>query len=391
MKKPELTKKGQFFDYSTLIIVFVLLAFGLVMIYSTSSYSAAATYGDSAFYFKKQLMATLLGLAAMMIMSFVPYQKIYRFAVPVYAITILTVFLIKTGLGLDVKGATRWVKIGPLSFQPAEAVKLGTIIILAAFASFSGKYMAKTRQNIFFLIIALIPALLLFVITNNLSSAIIVVGIAYIMLIVSNPRPKWIYVVSIIGVVAVTALLVYVFNNLDPTSDSNFRFKRLFAWRDPEHFASETGYQTIQAMYAIGSGGFFGKGLGNSIQKLGFIPEAHNDMIFSIVCEELGLFGAICIIILFILLIYRFMVVANTAPDLFGSLLVVGVLAHIGIQVILNIAVVTNTIPNTGISLPFISYGGTSVCFLLVEIGIVLNVSRQIRVPVYTTNNRRGE
>ena len=144
-------------------------------------------------------------------------------------------------------------------------------------------------------------------------------------------------------------------------------------------------------MYAIGSGGFFGKGLGNSIQKLGFIPEAHNDMIFSIVCEELGLFGAICIIILFILLIYRFMVVANNAPDLFGSLLVVGVLAHIGIQVILNIAVVTNTIPNTGISLPFISYGGTSVCFLLVEIGIVLNVSRQIRVPVYTTNNRRGE
>lgn len=149
MKKPELTKKGQFFDYSTLIIVFVLLAFGLVMIYSTSSYSAAATYGDSAFYFKKQLMATLLGLAAMMIMSFIPYQKIYRFAVPVYVITILTVFLVKTGLGLDVKGATRWVKIGPLSFQPAEAVKLGTIIILAAFASFSGKYMAKTRQNIF--------------------------------------------------------------------------------------------------------------------------------------------------------------------------------------------------------------------------------------------------
>ena len=379
MKKPELTKKGQFFDYSTLIIVFVLLAFGLVMIYSTSSDSAAATYGDSAFYFKKQLMATLLGLAAMMIMSFIPYQKI------------LTVLLVKTGLGLDVKGATRWVKIGPLSFQPAEAVKLGTIIILAAFASFSGKYMAKMRQNIFFLIIALIPALLLFVITNNLSSAIIVVGIAYIMLIVSNPRPRWIYIVSVIGIVAVTALLVYVFNNLDPTSDSNFRFKRLFAWRDPEHFASETGYQTIQAMYAIGSGGFFGKGLGNSIQKLGFIPEAHNDMILSIVCEELGLFGAICIIILFILLIYRFMVVANNAPDLFGSLLVVGVLAHIGIQVILNIAVVTNTIPNTGISLPFISYGGTSVCFLLVEIGIVLNVSRQIRVPVYTTNNRRGE
>ena len=379
MKKPELTKKGQFFDYSTLIIVFVLLAFGLVMIYSTSSYSAAATYGDSAFYFKKQLMATLLGLAAMMIMSFVPYQKIYRFAVPVYVITILTVFLVKTGLGLDVKGATRWVKIGPLSFQPAEAVKLGTIIILAAFASFSGKYMAKMRQNIFFLIIALIPALLLFVITNNLSSAIIVVGIAYIMLIVSNPRPRWIYIVSVIGIVAVTALLVYVFNNLDPTSDSNFRFKRLFAWRDPEHFASETGYQTIQAMYAIGSGGFFGKGLGNSIQKLGFLPESHNDMIFAIICEELGLFGALCVIALFVMLIVQLRYIANHARDRYGALVVTGVMTHIAVQMIINIGVVTNVIPNTGVPLPFISYGGSSTLFLLAEIAIVLNVSKSAK------------
>ena len=379
MKKPELTKKGQFFDYSTLIIVFVLLAFGLVMIYSTSSYSAAAAYGDSAFYFKKQLMATLLGLAAMMIMSFVPYQKIYRFAVPVYVITILTVFLVKTGLGLDVKGATRWVKIGPLSFQPAEAVKLGTIIILAAFASFSGKYMAKMRQNIFFLIIALIPALLLFVITNNLSSAIIVVGIAYIMLIVSNPRPRWIYIVSVIGIVAVTALLVYVFNNLDPTSDSNFRFKRLFAWRDPEHFASETGYQTIQAMYATGSGGFFGKGLGNSIQKLGSVPEAQNDMIFSIICEELGIFGGIIVLLLYAYLLYRLFFIAQNAPDLFGSLIVTGIFIHIALQVILNIAVVLNLMPNTGVTLPFISYGGTSIVFLMLEMAIALSVARQIK------------
>jgi cell division protein FtsW len=138
----------------------------------------------------------------------------------------------------------------------------------------------------------------------------------------------------------------------------------------------------LQALYAIGSGGFFGKGLGNSIQKLGFIPEAQNDMIFSVVCEELGLFGGICLMVLFIIMIWRFMVIANNAPDLFGSMLVVGVLAHIAIQVILNIAVVTNTIPNTGITLPFISYGGTSVMFLLIEMALVLNVSSKIRVPV---------
>ena len=215
--------------------------------------------------------------------------------------------------------------------------------------------------------------------SNNLSTAVIILGIGVLLIFVANPRYLQFLALGGAGIGFIAVFL----------AAESYRLERLAIWRDPEKY--EKGFQTIQGLYAIGSGGIFGKGFGNSLQKLGFVPEAQNDMIFSIVCEELGLFGAICIIILFILLIYRFMVVANNAPDLFGSLLVVGVLAHIGIQVILNIAVVTNTIPNTGISLPFISYGGTSVCFLLVEIGIVLNVSRQIRVPVYTTNNRRGE
>ncbi len=158
------------------------------------------------------------------------------------------------------------------------------------------------------------------------------------------------------------------------------RGTRILAWLDPEAYASGKGFQTLQALYAIGSGGILGKGLGQSMQKLGFIPEAQNDMIFSIICEELGLFGAISILLMFVLLIWRFMVIANNASDLFGALLVVGVMGHIAIQVILNVAVVTNTIPNTGISLPFISYGGTSVLFLLVEIGIVLSVGKGIRL-----------
>ena len=156
--------------------------------------------------------------------------------------------------------------------------------------------------------------------------------------------------------------------------------RRIHVWLDPTQYAQEGGYQVLQGLYAIGSGGLFGKGLGESIQKLGFVPEAQNDMIFSIICEELGLFGAVSVILIFMFMIYRCMVIANNAPDLFGAMLVVGVMAHIAIQVILNIAVVTNTIPNTGITLPFISYGGTSVLFLMIEMGLVLSVSNQIKL-----------
>ena len=155
----------------------------------------------------------------------------------------------------------------------------------------------------------------------------------------------------------------------------SYQLERIYVWQDPSAYPLDGGYQVLQGLYAIGSGGLFGKGLGNSLQKLGFVPEAQNDMIFSIICEELGLFGAGCLILLFIFMIWRFMVIAQNAPDLFGGLLVVGIMAHIAIQVILNIAVVTNSIPNTGITLPFISYGGTSVMFLLLEMGLVLNVS----------------
>ena len=163
-------------------------------------------------------------------------------------------------------------------------------------------------------------------------------------------------------------------------SSKPYQLNRINVWLDPEAYPDTGGYQVLQGLYAIGSGGLFGKGLGESIQKLGFVPEAQNDMIFSIICEELGLFGAIGIILIFMFMIYRFMLIASNAPDLFGSLLVVGVMAHVAIQVILNIAVVTNTIPNTGITLPFISYGGTSVLFLMMEMGMVLSVSNQIKL-----------
>ena len=375
-----LTKKGKFFDYTLLIVILFLLAFGLVMVYSTSSYSALDATGDSAFYFKRQLGATALGLGCMFVVALIDYHFWYKCSKFIYIAAIISIILVLTPLGKSFNGARRWIGVGSLTVQPAEIVKLSLIISLAAFITLSGKNMQKLKNNIAYIILTGIAAGMIFFITNNLSTAIIIVGIAYVMLLVSNPKPAWMIGVTAVGVVAVAIFLIIFFQSTE--NASGFRFKRLLAWRNPEAYAQDEGYQTLQALYAIGSGGFFGKGLGNSIQKLGFIPEAQNDMIFSVVCEELGLFGGICLMVLFIIMIWRFMVIANNAPDLFGSMLVIGVLAHIAIQVILNIAVVTNSIPNTGITLPFISYGGTSVMFLMIEMALVLNVSSKIRVPV---------
>ena len=197
------------------------------------------------------------------------------------------------------------------------------------------------------------------------------------MVFVASPDYKKFVLMGLAGVAAV-ALIVFMI--VDAGSVEGFRSERILAWLDPESYSQDKGFQTIQALYAIGSGGIWGKGLGQSMQKLSFLPEAQNDMIFSIICEELGLFGAICVILMFILLLWRMMIIANNAPDLFGAMLVVGVIGHIAIQAILNIAVVTNTIPNTGISLPFISYGGSSVMFLLIEIGLVLSVAKRIQL-----------
>lgn len=377
-----LTKKGKFFDHTLLIVVLFLIAFGLIMVYSTSSYSGLQDAGDSAFYFKKQLKASLIGLVFMFAATFINYHVWYRCAPVIYIGSIISILLVLTPLGMTLNGARRWIGVAGFSVQPAEIMKLGLIISLAAFVAYSGKRMHTLRNNLVYFFLTGLAAAMIYFITDNLSTAIIIVGIAYIMLIIANPKPRLLLIATAAGVVALVVFLVLFFKNADDPTGFGFRFKRLLAWRNPEEYASGVGYQTLQALYAIGSGGFFGKGLGNSIQKLGFIPEAQNDMIFSVVCEELGLFGGICLIVLFVLMIWRFMVIANNAPDLFGSMLVTGVLSHIAIQVILNIAVVTNTIPNTGITLPFISYGGTSVLFLMIEMGIVLNVSRQIRVPV---------
>jgi len=293
-------------------------------------------------------------------------------------VSIVLIFLVLTPMGVEVNGARRWIRVaGSLRFQPAEIVKIAVILFCASMITHFSKKKLATLKGAFIVIAApAIMAVLLWKVTDNLSSGIIVGGIAIVMLFVADSDYKK-YIVVVLVAVAAGFILVYAATHIQ--SDS-FRMGRIAVWLDPEKDPDGIGFQTLQALYAIGSGGVFGKGLGGSMQKLGFLPEAQNDMIFSIICEELGLFGALAVILLFVLLIWRCMVIANNAPDLFGALLVVGVMAHFAIQVVLNIAVVTNTMPNTGISLPFISYGGTSLVFLLVEMGIVLSVARQIKV-----------
>lgn len=373
-------KSESFMDYSLLFIVLFLLGFGMVMVFSTSSYEANLDYGDSTHYLKQQLFATILGLIVMIVVSNIPYHFWERFAALAYIVSGVLILLI-IPFGHEAGGATRWLYIGPISLQVAEVAKVGMILFLASLICTMGKRI-RTKKGFWTVLLVPAPiAVMIWQITNNLSSAIIIMGIAILMLFVSCPDYKRFILLGLATLAGAAAVVFAVVQMAQSQADSvNFRGARILAWLDPEAYASGKGFQTLQALYAIGSGGVLGKGLGQSMQKRGFLPEAQNDMIFSIICEELGLFGGIAVIVMFLLLIWRLMIVANNAPDLFGALLVVGVMGHIAIQVILNIAVVTNTIPNTGISLPFISYGGSSVMFLLIEIGLVLSVAKGIRL-----------
>lgn len=375
------SRKNQesFSDYTLLFIVLFLLAFGLVMLYSTSAYDANLTYNDSTYLFRKQIFSTLAGLVVLFIVSHLPYHIWERFAVIGYGVSVALVLLI-IPFGIEANGAKRWLRVFGISLQQAEVAKLAMILFLAYLICKMGRNI-RTMKGFLVVLGAAAPISgLIYVITRNLSSAIIIMGIAVVMLFVACPDYKRFIILGLIGIAGVAGIVFLIVKMSESGSVGSFRGERILAWLDPEAYASGKGFQTLQALYAIGSGGILGKGLGQSMQKLGFLPEAQNDMIFSIICEELGLFGAIAVLMMFILLIWRCMIIANNAPDLFGALLVVGVMGHIAIQVILNVAVVTNTIPNTGISLPFISYGGSSVMFLLAEIGIVFSVGRGIRL-----------
>ena len=367
-------------DRSLIFIVLFLVVFGLIMIYSASAYSAVRDGQKANYYLVKQLQATIIGLAAMALISRIDYHKYRKFAWPAYFVSLILIALVLTPLGMTLNGARRWLRLGP-SLQPAEVAKAGMILFFAAYVSGNLKRVQHLKGIVNTLTFAAIPSLMVYGITENLSSAIIIFSIVYIMLFVASPKSAP-YIIFAGVMIGLAALIVFIIaHNVIPNASAlSYRLGRIKAWLNPEEYASNKGFQTLQALYSIGSGGVLGKGLGQSTQKLGFVPEAQNDMIFSIICEELGMFGALAVILLFIMLIYHLLMIATNAPDLFGSLLVTGVMTHFALQVVLNIAVVTNTLPNTGITLPFISYGGSSSVFLLAEIGMALSVSRSIRM-----------
>ena len=377
IKKPKTKKKTDYYDYSLLAVIILLTCFGLVMLYSTSSYMAELNYGDDMYYFKKQAAISFGCIIIALGISQIDYHILTKFTGVLYGMAAILMMLVKTPLGRTANGARRWLNLGPLSFQPSEIAKIAVIVCLSYMIVNMGRKIKTLKA---FMILAgsgSALAFLAYAFTDNLSTAIIIFCITMGLIFIAHPKVKPFLIAAGVGVALIIIFVMILSSSLE--TSSSFRLRRILVWLHPEDFASGDGYQTIQALYAIGSGGFLGRGLGNSIQKLGSVPEAQNDMIFSIVCEELGILGGIILLLLFAYLLYRLFFIAQNAPDMFGSLMVSGIFIHIALQVIFNIAVVLNLMPNTGVTLPFVSYGGTSIVFLMSEMGLALSVARQIK------------
>ncbi len=367
-------KKQSFFnidgkmDITFLSLVLILLTVGLVMLFSASYAYSYENYGNSYRFISRQSIFAVAGVIIMLAVSTVNYKIYRKFAWALYIIIlgVLGVLLIMPPMleGTDVK---RWLVVGPVNFQPSEIAKFAVILLLSSLIAANYKLMEKFGFIAFLLGLVAMPCVLI-VLEPHLSATVLVFCLGIVLLIVGGLAKRYIFGGIGIGVLGVAGLIV--------TGAISYASDRVQYWLHPESDALGKGFQTLQSLYAIGSGGILGRGIGQSRQKHLWVPAPHNDFIFSIACEELGLIGAMVIIILFCLLVWRGFVIAMKANDKFGSLMAIGLTFQVGLQALLNIWVVTNTIPNTGISLPFFSYGGTSLLILLAEMGIVLSISR---------------
>jgi len=365
-----------YFDMPFFFLVIILLAFGLVMLYSASNVYALQHEGSSAFYVLRQLRFAIVGVICMLLISYINYNALKRFAWLFYfiglALLVVVLFMAPRN------GARRWIYIGSFNFQPSELMKFFIIVLYAKIISdFSQKSdferrMRGFKNGVLPFLILLVPVVLLMYKEPHMSGIVLFVAITGVMMWVGGTH--WAYFVGIFGAIAVGLAAVVLSGNIQ------YMLDRVSYWLDPWSDPLDKGYQTIQSLYAIGSGGLWGVGLGNSRQKHLYIPEPQNDFVFSVVCEELGFIGAVLVIVLFVWLVWRGFKIAFRARDKFGAMLAVGLTVQVGLQALLNIAVVTNTIPNTGISLPFFSYGGTSLMMLLAEMGVVLSVSRSTTI-----------
>lgn len=372
-------RQDDYYDYSLLAAIILLTCFGLMMLYSTSAYTSEIKYGDDMFYFRKQAIISAVSVVLAIVISRVDYHILKHFTGILYAAATICMLLVMSPLGVEVNGAKRWLRIAGVQFQPSEIAKIAVIVCLSYMIVQMGKQISTWKGLLVLLGVGFFQGFLAYWATDNLSTGIIICGITAGLVFIAHPK-TWPFLVAIGGFVVLAAGGIAILAaTVSTQSTPSFRIRRILVWLRPEDFSDNSAYQIMQALYAIGSGGFFGKGLGNSAQKLGAVPEAQNDMIFSIVCEELGIFGGAIILILFGYLLYRLFFIAQNAPDLLGSLMVSGIFVHIALQVILNICVVINLIPTTGITLPFVSYGGTSILFLMGEMGLALSVAKRIK------------
>ena len=358
-------------DLTFLFLVLILLSIGLIMMFSASYASSYSETVDSFYYIKRQLLFAVVGVVMMLAIANIDYHILHRFAFLIYA---GTVFLLVVVLIVPTReDAKRWINLGFTTFQPSELAKFAIVLIFAHLISVNYERMKNPRYGVWPFPVLLGVVVMLMLLEPHLSGTILIVSIGVVMMFVGGTDLKWFMLGGVlIGVAIVAAVLI---PGVVP-----YAMDRLQYWIDPWSDPQNKGFQTIQSLYAIGSGGLMGVGIGNSRQKHLYLPEPHNDFVFSVVCEELGFIGATLIILLFVLLIWRGYVVAMRCRDRFGSMLAVGLTTQVGVQTVLNIAVVSNTIPNTGISLPFFSYGGTALVMLLCEMGVILSVSRQTNI-----------
>lgn len=368
-------KKGKFkslfsigaFDWTFFIVTLILLAIGIVMMFS-ASYAYARYYNEnSLFYVKQQSKWVIVGIVLMIAVSFVDTKFIRMAWMP--SLLVSYICLIVVLIMPAVRKVHRWIYIGSFNFQPSEIAKLAVILSFAHLIALFYDKMGTFLYGVLPFIAILGSTAILVILEPHLSATIIICLIAVIMMFVGGTKLRWFMIAGAIGVAAILWLIFF-------SGKVDYAIDRINVWRDPFLDLQGDGWQTVQSLYAIASGGLMGTGLGNSRQKYMYVSEPQNDFVFSIVCEELGFIGATIIIILFAVLIWRGFVISMRARDRFSSMLVLGIIVQLGIQVMLNIAVVTNTLPNTGISLPFFSYGGSSMIMLLVQMGIILSVSK---------------
>ena len=365
-------------DLSFLLLTLLLTGIGLVMLFSASFPSAYYETGDATYYVKRQAIFAAAGIAVMLFVGKINYQRLRGTARILMGFSIfLLILVIIPGVGITVNNATRWLGIeGVFTFQPSEIAKLAVIIYFANSISKKKEKMEDLREGMMPYVPILLCFALLMMLEPHLSGTILIMGIGVIMMVVGGMK-RWLVAAGFGGV----GLLAFTYVKLVEMDIIQYGEGRILMWKDPWLDSSDAGYQMVQSLISIGSGGLLGVGFGKGRQKFLFLPEEHNDFIFAIICEELGLVGASLIILVFIMLILRGFWIALHARDRFGALLVVGCMTQISLQTFLNMAVVTGLIPATGISLPFFSYGGTALALQLVEMGSVLSVSRQIPAP----------